>query len=270
MLNTGHDVGGFAGPAPDAELLVRWAQAGLLHPRFIMNSWKAGGLYNSPWLHAEATGAVRRAIRLRLRLMPYIYSLMHAAADQGEPVIQPTFLPYDADPRCFEDCDELMLGPFLLAAPVVQAGARTREAYLPLGPEGWFDFGAGAEYRPGTVVALDAPLDHLPLLAPAGAIIPMTDGTGYAALHDEPSRRLRLFPGPGQGASRFVLVEDDGQTIGGPRTDVALDLSWTPGAVTLRAAASGNYPLPYARITAALRPGDARPLRLDGSLLAHS
>lgn len=117
MLNTSHDVGGFAGPVPDAELLVRWTQAGLLHPRFIMDSWKPGGVFNSPWLHPAATPAIRDAIRLRYQLMPYLCSLMHAAADAGEPVIQPTFRPFDTDPRCFEDCDELMLGPFLLAAP---------------------------------------------------------------------------------------------------------------------------------------------------------
>ena len=83
LHNVGHDVGGFAGPAPDGELLIRWTQAGVVHPRFIMNSWKPGGIYNSPWLHADALPAIREAIRLRYRLMPYLYSLMHAAASGG-------------------------------------------------------------------------------------------------------------------------------------------------------------------------------------------
>ena len=48
MFNIGHDVGGFAGPSPDAELLVRWLQAGALHPRFVMNSWKADGTVRAP------------------------------------------------------------------------------------------------------------------------------------------------------------------------------------------------------------------------------
>ena len=52
MFNIGHDVGGFSGPVPDAELLIRWTQAGSIHPRFIMNSWKPDGVYTSPWLHA--------------------------------------------------------------------------------------------------------------------------------------------------------------------------------------------------------------------------
>ena len=268
MLNTGHDVGGFAGPVPDAELLVRWTQAGLLHPRFIMNSWKPGGIYNNPWLHPEATDAVREAIRLRYRLIPYLYSLMHAAVDGGAPIIQPAFLPFDEDPRCFADCDELMLGPWLLAAPVVEPGVRQRRAYLPAGPEAWFDLWTGACHAPGAEALLDAPLAHLPLLAAAGAIIPMTDGAGYAALHDEPSRAVHVFPGPGHGASSFVLVEDDGETEAGARTDVHLALSWTPEEITLRAVATGSYPLPYSHIAVVLPAGEGRRVVLDGPLLA--
>ncbi|MCK7490398.1 MAG: hypothetical protein MZW92_00190 [Comamonadaceae bacterium] len=60
MFNTGHDIGGFDGPVPDAEMLVRWTQACCLVPRMIMNSWKADGSVNSPWLHPEATRADRR------------------------------------------------------------------------------------------------------------------------------------------------------------------------------------------------------------------
>ena len=268
LLNTGHDVGGFAGPAPDAELLVRWVQTGLLHPRFIMNSWKPGGVFNSPWLHPEATVAVRDAIRLRYRLMPYLYSLVHAAVDHGAPIVQPTFLPFDADPRCFKDCDDLMLGPCLLAAPVVEPGARERRVYLPRGPEAWFDFDTGARYAPGTEVVLDAPLAHLPLLAPAGAVVPMTNGAGYAALHDEPSRSLRVFPGTAEGASSFTLTEDDGVTEAGARTDVQLALLWTPQVVRLSATVTGDYPLPYDRIAVRIPAQDGRRLVLDGPLLA--
>ena len=61
MFNIGHDIGGFAGPTPDAELL-RWMQACALNPRCIMNSWKEDGSVNTPWLHPEATAHIRAAI----------------------------------------------------------------------------------------------------------------------------------------------------------------------------------------------------------------
>jgi alpha-glucosidase len=49
LYNIGHDIGGFAGPTPGPELLIRWTQAGVLHPRFLMNFWKPDNVTTSPW-----------------------------------------------------------------------------------------------------------------------------------------------------------------------------------------------------------------------------
>ena len=133
MFNIGHDVGGFAGPPPEPELLIRWTQAGLLHPRFLMNSWKDDGVTTSPWLHPEALPAIREALRLRLRLMPYLYSAMVWAHEAHIPVLAPTFVAFEDDPACFADADAAMFGPCLLAAPVLREGAREVEVYLPRG-----------------------------------------------------------------------------------------------------------------------------------------
>ena len=81
-------------------------------------------------------------------------------------------------------------------------------------------------------------------------------------LHDEPSRLLRLFPVPGHGSSRFVLVEDDGLTENSPATRLRRDLSWTPEQVHLRLDARGAFPLPAA-IPSALPPGGRRPVRAE-------
>jgi alpha-glucosidase len=266
MYNTGHDIGGFEGPVPDAELLIRWTQTGLVHPRFIMNSWKPDGVYNSPWLHAEALPLIRQTIRERYRLMPYLYSLMHAAATEGTPVLRPRFLEFADDPTALADSDDLMLGPFLLAAPVVEQGARTRQVYLPAGPEAWFDVHTEAMLTSGTTVEIPAPLERLPLLAPAGAILPMTaEALDFSRLHDEPSRCLRLFPGPGTGQSAFTLFEDDGITRNGPVTRVHCELRWTPQSVDLNVTVRGDYPLPYPSISAALPKSDARKLTLQAA-----
>ncbi len=85
MFNVGHDVGGFAGPSPDGELLARWLQAGALHPRFVMNSWKADGAVTTPWMHPAVTPHARWAMRLRLRLMPLLYSLYVARPRPAAP-----------------------------------------------------------------------------------------------------------------------------------------------------------------------------------------
>lgn len=131
MFNVGHDIGGFAGPAPDAELLVRWMQACALNPRCIMNSWKADGSVNTPWLHPESTALVRAAIELRLSLVPYLYTCLHDAVAEARPVLRPTFWAFPGDPRCWDDNDEMLVGPDLLVAPVFAPGATTRTLYLP-------------------------------------------------------------------------------------------------------------------------------------------
>ena len=265
--NTGHDVGGFSGPIPSAELLVRWTQSGVLHPRFIMNSWKPDGVYTAPWLHEEVLPLVREAIRLRYRLMPYFYSLMVRHSEDGTPPLLPTFAQFPADPKAWQDCPDLMLGPWLLGAPVVEEGARTRAVYLPAGPDLWFDFWTGAPLRAGEITNRAAPLSLLPLFVPAGGILPLTRDVSRETLHDEPSRHLRVFPGSDSGESRFELIEDDGITLGGPRTRVDITLRWTREKVIVAAHARGDYKLPWSRMRVTLPLGESRGLDLQGDLL---
>jgi alpha-glucosidase len=259
MYNIGHDVGGFAGPTPDAELLTRWTQVGALHPRFIMNSWKADNVATSPWLHPEALPAIREALRLRLRLMPYLYSAMRAAHVAHVPVLAPTFVAFEDDPACFADSDAFLFGPGLLAAPVTTPGARSAEVYLPRGPEFWRDFHTGEAFAPGRIAAIDAPLDRLPLLAPAGAIVAMTDsGDDCSRLCDEPSRALRVFPGAGEGRSRATIFEDDGISLDGPVTRLGVELTWSATKVVVEVRAEGEYELAYREMRVVLPKGDGR------------
>ena len=132
---------------------------------------------------------------------------MHEAAAHHAPVLRPVLLEFEEDADARWENDELMLGPFLLAAPVTGPGERSRRLHLPQGPECWFDFYSGEALAGGAWADIAAPLDRLPLLVRAGAILPMTDsGEDFSRLHDEPSRRLRIFPGPGTGTSRLRAV----------------------------------------------------------------
>jgi alpha-glucosidase len=266
LFNIGHDIGGFAGPPPDPELLIRWTQAGLLHPRFLMNSWKDDGATTSPWLHRQALPAIRDALRLRLRLMPYFYSAMVRAHEAHVPVLAPTFFVFEDDPASFADADAAMFGPCLLAAPVLREGARAAEVYLPRGPESWRDVWTGCVHAGGRSATIPAPLERLPLLAPAGAIVATTDsGDDYSRLHDEPSRALRVFPGASEGASCAVLFEDDGISLAGASTRVTIKLSWTASRIRVEAAASGDYPLPYREMRVIPPADETRAVEMSGS-----
>ena len=217
MFNTGHDVGGFNGPVPEPELLVRWVQNGVFSPRFIMNSWKSGGEVNTPWLHPEAIAPIRAAIRFRYRLMPYLYTLYRRAHERGEPILRPLCYEFEHDPRAYADCDDFMFGPQLLVANVVERGARERRVYLPTCDAGWYDFYTGEHHAGGRDIVVPAPLDHIPLFARAGAIIPMTGRDDFALLHDEPSRQLRIFAACGRIEHPIRSVRGRRQQHGLPR-----------------------------------------------------
>ncbi|MBK7590815.1 MAG: glycoside hydrolase family 31 protein [Betaproteobacteria bacterium] len=195
MFNVGHDVGGFAGPVPDPELFVRWVQACCLNPRMVMNSWKADGTVNVPWLYPEQTPLVLAAIALRYRLLPYLWRLFERARDHGEPILRPTFYSFPDDEACYADSDDFLLGDDVLVAPVVTPGAVTRRVYLPRGPQAWIGFASGQSYAAGTTVLVPAPLECLPLFVRAGSVLPLADSDGRLPTHDDPVRNVTFAAG---------------------------------------------------------------------------
>ncbi|HTD13882.1 MAG TPA: glycoside hydrolase family 31 protein [Chthoniobacterales bacterium] len=207
VSNTGHDVGGFSGPAPSPELLLRWVQFGIFMPRFAINSWNDDGTVNEPWMYPEIRSHVSRLLKLRYRLMPYFYDLLWRSHSRYEPMIRPTFYDFQADPRSFEENDEMMLGGSLLVAAVVEQGARERKVYLPVGT-GWFDFWSGDYYEGGQEITLAAPWAYPPLVVKAGAIIPLNVAEQHFNSRAE-ERGFALFP-PTRGSFSDEFFEDDG------------------------------------------------------------
>jgi alpha-glucosidase len=209
ISNFGHDIGGFAGPAPDAELFVRWVQSGIFHPRFSIHSWNDDGTANEPWMHPKATSVVRDLIRLRARLAPYLYDLMWRYHRDGDPILHPAFSDFAHDHRTFAENDELMLGPSLLAAPVVEAGRTERVVYLPRGAD-WIDWWTDEACKGGETADCPAPWDKPVMFVRAGHVIPLNIAEQHFA---KPAHllALRLFP-PESGTLAGVVFEDDGET----------------------------------------------------------
>jgi alpha-glucosidase len=249
MGKVGHDIGGFAGPRPDPELLCRWVEMMALHPRAVMNSWKPDvGDATEPWTHPEVLDPVRAALELRYRLLPVMYTQGWRAHVDGTPPIAPLFLHYEGDPACFEEHDAFLIGPDLLAAPVVEAGARTKTAYLPAGPEGWVDFHTGKRYAAGTTVTVDAPLGRPPLFVRVGAALALA-GRDIPSVrpHDAPARTLYVVPGSGTGSGASSHFEDDGESwslASGEHFGGRLVCEWDARTVRVRIAReSGNRAL---------------------------
>jgi alpha-glucosidase len=230
----------------------------------IMNSWKADGSVNSPWLHPEATATIRAAVGLRLKLMPYLYTQLWRATREHVPLLRPTLFDFGDDRETWADNDEMMVGPDLLAAPVFEPHARTRRVYLPRTPHGWFDWWTGTHHAGGQSVEVAAPLHHLPLFVRGGALVPTTDTPHDSARTEEPSRALLWFPGK-DGSEDALLFEDDGlQNAHTPDRRVVHRLHAVAHAASLQLtlASEGHWPLPYRQIRVVLPAGEKRKLEL--------
>jgi alpha-glucosidase len=165
----GSDIGGFIGSSTP-ELLVRWYEANALIP-FFRNHTGKGTYDQEPWVFGRYyEDIIRRQIEMRYELLPYLYSLAYESHTRGYPIMRPLFFEFQSDEGTYTIEDEFMIGPYLLAAPVIREGARARSVYLPEGD--WYDYNSRELYRGSRRMLYDAPLDRLPLFVRSGAIIP--------------------------------------------------------------------------------------------------
>ncbi|MFD0313642.1 glycoside hydrolase family 31 protein [Streptomyces flavalbus] len=176
---SGPDVGGFDG-CPSPELFLRWFQLGAYLPLFRTHASMRAGR-REPWeFGAEVLEHARVALLERRRLLPYFVTLAHLARRTGAPYVRPLWWGAPED-RALRDCeDAFLLGDCLLVAPVLEPGVERRAVRLPRGR--WYDTVTERVYEgPGRVV-VDAPLSRVPVLARAGAVVPVRGADGGVEL----------------------------------------------------------------------------------------
>jgi len=226
----GADVGGYWRSALDGDLnemyTVWFANAALLDVPLRPHTQN---LCNCNETAPDRIGEVasnRENLRLRYRLIPYLYSLAHRAHRYGDALVPPLPLSYPDDPEVRRMADEKLLGRDLLVATVSAYGQASRDVYLPAGT--WIDFHANTCTRSAGEWVRAVPtriggLFAVPLFARAGAIIPeavVDDGTlnALGRRRGGPPRdelAVRVYagdPASSSGRSRFTLYEDDGET----------------------------------------------------------
>ena len=209
VANQGADIGGFYGPSPEAELMVRWVQNGIFQPRFSVHSVNTDNTVTEPWMYGDCTGYIRDAIKFRYQLIPYLYSLMARAHETGLPIMEPMCSAFQQDPACYEEGVDFMVGDSLFVANVVEKGATTRRIYLPQ-DERFYDFYTREAYEGGQTIEIPVTLCSIPLFIRAGAIIPMALNQ-MNNLAGEKVEGIRLLCAPDRDRS-FTLYEDDGNT----------------------------------------------------------
>ncbi|QJU59129.1 alpha-glucosidase [Sphingomonas sp. AP4-R1] len=260
VSNSGHDIGGFAGPAPSPELLIRWVQAGVMMPRFSIHSWNDDRTVNEPWMYPQALPAMRRLLALRQTLVPFFYDLLHRYHAEYEPMVRPTWLDFPNDPQAWAECDEHLLGPDLLVACVMEEGATERTVRPPAGAD-WIDVWSGARLEGGITHILSAPVEgNPPLLARAGSAMLVDLATG-GWRPGEADRGIWLFP-PAEGTFDWSAIEDGGD--GAAPVDRwhvrgEADAAQIRIEITRVGPGSGDP-----RVTLLLPPGDARDIVVGG------
>ncbi|MFE0134799.1 glycoside hydrolase family 31 protein [Streptomyces sp. NPDC059037] len=172
---SGPDVGGFDGH-PSPELYLRWFQLGAYLPLFRTHAALRAGR-REPWeFGPDVLQHARVALVERRRLLPYFVTLSHLARRTGTPYVRPLWWGSPED-RALRDCeDAFLLGDSLLVAPVLEPGAVRRTVRLPRGR--WYDTATGKAHEGPARVVLEAPLSRVPVLARAGAVLPVRGADG--------------------------------------------------------------------------------------------
>jgi alpha-glucosidase len=201
----GCDIGGFTG-SPTPEMLTRWMQVGVFLP--VMRSHSVNTVDpHFPWLYGhEAEDAMRKALDLRYRLVPFYYSLAHETYETGVPFMRPMVMEFPDDPKVENMTDQWLMGSGLMAAPLVAQGGK-RTVYFPQGT--WYKFDTGEVQAGGQSIDATAPLDAIPVYVRAGSILtlgPVVQDTGQL-----PGGPLEVQVYAGKDAD-FAFVEDDGMT----------------------------------------------------------
>jgi alpha-glucosidase len=229
MPYVSQDLGGFKG-SPSPELYTRWIESGVFEPVF-----RSHGSFNSnrwPWAFGdEALDATRKAIDLRYRLIPYIYTLAAQTSQYGAPIMRPLLLEFPNDRNTSNLKDEWLLGSRLLAAPILTEGG-TRSVYLPAGR--WYDFNTGKAVgkaeRP-TTLHVNAALDVIPAYVRSGSIVPLGPVMQYTSQAPEDPIEIRVYPGSN---ATFSLYEDGGDDYSYQNGKSSLiPFSWLDSSKTL-------------------------------------
>ncbi|PWT79078.1 MAG: alpha-glucosidase [Chloroflexi bacterium] len=213
MPLVGFDTGGFWENAT-GPLLVRFTQLGAVFP-FFRNHSAMETESQEPWAFGQPFEALcRRAIELRYRLLPYVYTVVAEAMRTGAPIARALIYAYPDDEALVNVDDQHLLGKDLLCAPVVEDNQPQRIVAFPRGA--WIDWETGERFTGPQRRRVDSPLDVLPLFVREGAVIPLGPVMQYTGELVEEPLTLACYLAEGdeyqQAVAQGELYEDDGET----------------------------------------------------------
>jgi alpha-D-xyloside xylohydrolase len=311
--NFNTDIGGFfcssyntrgSGSAPKnpqfQELYVRWMQYGLFCPVFRSHGadapreiWQFGAQGEPIY------DAIEKQIRLRYRLIPYLYSTAWLVTSANDSYMRPLFADFAADKKVWNLTDEFMFGHNILACPIVDpqyteekvvrtnamtgwdrndvrgqkedvrsvdwAAVKTAVKYLPKGAV-WYDFWTNKSFKGGQSVTLETQLDRVPMFVRAGSILPLGPEMQYVGEKAWDNLEIRVYPGAN---GSFVLYEDEGDNYNYEKGVYStITFSWNDKARKLTIGArKGEFPgmLKSRKFMVVLPDGRQQEINYDGT-----
>lgn len=191
------------------ELNIRWFQFGAFVPLFRSHGQSPyREIFSLAKEGTEAYNTLEDYIKLRYRLMPYIYTLAGDTYQKDGTMMRGLVMDFPSDHKAWDINTQYMFGPAFLVNPVYEDKARSREVYLPEGAD-WYNFYTGEKLQGGQTINADAPLARMPLFVKAGSIVP----TGPAIQYTDEGLNAPLLITVYTGANgEFDIYEDDGRS----------------------------------------------------------
>ncbi|NBJ02830.1 alpha-xylosidase [Lachnospiraceae bacterium] len=202
-----HDMGGFENTA-SADVYKRWCQFGMLSSHSRLHG---SGSYRVPWLFdEEACDVLRKFVKAKCALMPYLYRQAVKAHEDGIPMMRPMFLEFPEDRACEPLDRQYMLGDSLMVAPVFRESGEA-EYYLPEGT--WYNLLTEARAEGGRWHKEQFDYFSLPLMLRPGSILAVgahTERPDYAFYEGV---KLLVYLPEDHGKAETEVTDLDGHVV---------------------------------------------------------
>jgi alpha-glucosidase len=206
MAFTGYDIGGFVGNA-DEKLFARWITIGAFSP-FFRGHTMINTRDSEPWSYGEKVEEIsRNYMKLRYRLLPYLYSLFYDASKTGMPINRSLAISYPFDDKIYDHQyhNQYLFGPSILVVPA-ESNKELVKAYLPNG--NWYNLLTDQPFQGNQEIIVECPIDKLPVYVKGSALIPMREKAGITTQDIGDTLEVHVYKG--ETNNEFTLYEDDG------------------------------------------------------------
>ncbi len=210
-----HDIGGHYGGRLEYQLYTRFLQFGVFSPINRLHSSDMPIISKEPWYYLNGAGDIAiDFLRLRHKLIPYLYSSCYKTHLKGLGLIEPLYYSLGNIKKGYEYPSEYIFAQdgFIVPAthPLNKDGYTIEKGYLPKGR--YFDFFTHDIYelKKNKEIKFARTLENFPYLVKAGSFIPLSmDKIQYNEVENPTTLNLVTS----KGDNKYTLYEDKGKAV---------------------------------------------------------